>query len=155
MGLDMSLKGKRYLSEIFNEGDDAIAEKVENLFPELKGRTSSFDKSVVKQVEIEIGYWRKANAIHRWFVDNCQDGEDNCKPYLVRREDLEKLRDLCQQVLDDHEKASELLPPQEGFFFGSTDVNEWYFKDLEHTIKVIDGALTLPKSWEIEYQSSW
>lgn len=26
----------------------------------------------------EIAYWRKANAIHRWFVDNVQNGTDDC-----------------------------------------------------------------------------
>ena len=53
----------------------------------------------------EIGYWRKANAIHKWFVDNVQDGIDDCKNYFVDPSQLEELRELCQEVLDNHEKA--------------------------------------------------
>ena len=26
----------------------------------------------------EVGYWRKANAIHGWFVRNVQNGKDDC-----------------------------------------------------------------------------
>ena len=39
----------------------------------------------------EIGYWRKANAVHSWFVENCQDGIDECQLSEVSREDLEDL----------------------------------------------------------------
>ena len=40
-----------------------------------------------------MGYWRKANAVHNWFVDNVQDGNDGCKHYWVSKEDLQKLLD--------------------------------------------------------------
>ena len=29
--------------------------------------------------EVCVAYWRKANAIHSWFVENCQDGVDECQ----------------------------------------------------------------------------
>lgn len=48
----------------------------------------------------EIGYWRKANAIHLWFVKNVQEGDDNCGEYPVTKEKLQELRDLCQKVID-------------------------------------------------------
>lgn len=47
-----------------------------------------------------IVYWRKANAIHKWFVDNVQGGNDDCGTYEVYPEQLSELRDLCKQVLD-------------------------------------------------------
>lgn len=155
MGLDMYLKGKRYLSSYFNGGDKEIAGKISELFPELNGLEGRYNDSVLKEVMIEAGYWRKANAIHKWFVDNVQGGEDNCGAYYVGRVQLEELRELCKQVLADRSKAGELLPPQSGFFFGSTDIGSYYFQDLEQTIKIIDDALTLPDSWDFEYQSSW
>jgi hypothetical protein len=156
MGLDMYLTGKRYMSRHFNEGDDKIMETIAEQFPELKGRSGRWgDNSPVKEVSIEAGYWRKANAIHDWFVRNVQGGEDNCAPYYVSRDHLMNLKDTCSQVLADRTLASELLPTTSGFFFGSTDYNEWYFKDLEQTIQIIDDVLTLPKSWEFEYRSSW
>ena len=52
-------------------------------------------------VEVCVAYWRKANAIHKWFVDNCQGGEDRCQEAEVSREDLENLWALCNKVLTD------------------------------------------------------
>lgn len=49
----------------------------------------------------EIGYWRKANAIHRWFVENVQNGEDDCRDYFVTKEQLTELLNLVNQVLAD------------------------------------------------------
>jgi hypothetical protein len=51
-------------------------------------------------LKVMVAYWRKANAIHRWFVDNVQKGVDDCDEYYVTREKLTELRDTCQRVLD-------------------------------------------------------
>ena len=156
MGLDMYLTGKRYISKHFNEGDTERAEAIQKLFPELKDRKGRWgDASPVKEVKIEAGYWRKANAIHKWFVDNVQGGTDDCGSYYVSREQLEELKKLCEKVLAFRHLAVECLPAQSGFFFGGTDYDEWYFADLENTVKIIDDCLALPESWEFEYQSSW
>ena len=49
----------------------------------------------------EIGYWRKANHIHNWFVENVQEGVDDCEYHdEVTKETLEELRDICKKVLD-------------------------------------------------------
>lgn len=155
MGLDMYLSGKRYLSS-FNDQDKETAESVQKLMPELKGRKNQFgDGPAVKEIKIDAGYWRKANAIHAWFVKHVQDGEDRCRPHYVSREMLEDLRDTCQRVLDFKHLANELLPTQSGFFFGETEFNEWYYQDLEQTVKIIDKCLELPSDWEFEYCSSW
>jgi hypothetical protein len=62
------------------------------------------------------------------------------------------------EVLEDHSKASELLPTAIGFFFGSTDYDEWYFKDLEYTKevigKIVDNWEAL-EYWDFYYSSSW
>lgn len=156
MGLDMYLNAKRYVSPYFNKDDGAKQKAIAELFPELSGRPGKFgDPSPVKEITIEAGYWRKANAIHDWFVRKVQGGEDECRPHYVGREQLEELRDSCQKVLDNREQAAELLPTASGFFFGGTNYDEYYFESLEHTIKVIDDALTLPDSWDFEYRSSW
>lgn len=51
----------------------------------------------------EVGYWRKANAIHKWFVDNVQKGEDDCGRYEVSKENLEELLNDCYTVLGQSE----------------------------------------------------
>jgi hypothetical protein len=149
----MYLNASRYLSD-FDEADVEKKEAMLKLFPELEVYLEK-DKNPVREMVAEIGYWRKANAIHNWFVQNVQDGEDDCKRYFVNREELEKLKGLCQQVLADNSLAEELLPPTSGFFFGSTEIDEYYIDDLQKTVAIIDKALALPNNWEFEYQSSW
>jgi len=59
------------------------------------------DMYLSKVKKEEIGYWRKANAVHRWFEKNCsEEGIENCEPVYVSKEDLIHLRDDCQKVLD-------------------------------------------------------
>ena len=156
MGLDMYLSAKRYISKHFNEGDTERAEAIQKLFPELADMAGRFgDASPVKEVSIDAGYWRKANAIHDWFVRECQGGVDECQATRISRDDLRSLKELCEQVLKKRSSAGELLPTTSGFFFGSTDYSEYYFDDLETTVEIIDRCLALPDSWEFEYQSSW
>ncbi len=155
MGLDMYLSGKRYISGYFDEADKDRAEAIQDQFPELKGRDRFGSESCIKEVRIEAGYWRKVNAIHKWFVDNVQGGEDECKPHYVSREQLLALKALCQEVLDNRDRAADLLPSANGFFFGSTEYDEYYFDDLQTTIQIIDDCLELPDAWEFEYCSSW
>jgi len=107
------------------------------------------------EISFEVGYWRKANHIHRWFVENCQNGIDNCGYYFVSREDLIRLKNICEEVVKDIKKAKELLPTYSGFFFGSMDYDEDYLKDVEDTIEIINKCLKLPEEWNFEYTSSW
>ena len=43
-------------------------------------------------------YWRKANQIHNWFVENVQKGRDDCRCYEVTKRQLERLFKLCVTV---------------------------------------------------------
>jgi len=84
-------------------------------------------------VAIKVGYWRKANQIHAWFVDNVQSGEDECREYDVSRGKLQELLTLCQTVKQDPSKAEKILSPTSGFFFGSDEIDEWIinvFKEI-------------------------
>jgi len=153
VGLDMFLNASRYLSN-YIDADKKKKEELLEIFPELKVYLTEGENPVQK-VKAEIGYWRKANQIHKWFVENIQEGEDDCKSYFVDREKLQELKSLCQQVLENKSLADELLPTQSGFFFGSTEYENYYFTDLEDTVKIIDNALALPDDWTFEYHSSW
>ena len=88
-------------------------------------------------------YWRKTNSVHKWFVDHVQDGNDDCGYYSVDYEELEELRDTCRKVLENHGLAEELLPPTSGFFFGSDEIDEWYWIDIKRTAEEIDNILEL------------
>lgn len=141
----------------------------------------------------ELAYWRKANQIHKWFVDNVQHGEDNCEDYKLKKSDLKKLYNICNKLLDkivledgqivngysykkdskgelvpeyhyepgkvikNPEVCKKLLPTQEGFFFGSTDYNQFYYEDIVYTrdtLKEILDKHDFAKE-DIYYTSSW
>lgn len=159
MGLDMYLERcDRKVLSYKNLDIDVV--KIENpdLYNELKPYIVQRGKHFHWQSLFEeVGYWRKANAIHRWFVENIQDGVDDCGKYEVEKEKLEELLAYCKEVLEDHSKAEELLPTQCGFFFGSTEYDEWYFEDIKDTIKILEKVLeeTDFDRQMITYQSSW
>ena len=107
-------------------------------------------------VSIQVGYWRKVNAIHNWFIKNLADGEDNCQPIYVPRNSLINLKIACEKVLANHNKADELLPTGSGFFFGSTEYDEWYFRGIEKTVEIVSKLIEdVPEGWAFEYQASW
>lgn len=103
----------------------------------------------------ELIYWRKANAIHRWFVINVQDYKDDCEIYSVSKEKLEELLYTCKEVLNDYTKARELLPTQEGFFFGSTLYDDDYFDDIIFTMNNLIKVLNRKDLKNLYYCSSW
>ena len=157
MGLDMYLYRREYVSGW------------ENTFISDKPGMTDLYKSIVDYFEVDtpesgpfvyvdicVAYWRKANAIHKWFCD-LDGGKDECQNIYVTMDRLLELRDLCQRVLNDPSLAEELLPSQSGFFFGSTDYDDWYITDLKLTIDQIDRILKPIKSdyAEFIYRASW
>lgn len=107
-------------------------------------------------LEVQVAYWRKANHIHKWFVDHVQDGNDDCEEYRVSRDQLQLLLDNCKLVLMNKEEAPKLLPRQEGFFFGSYEYDEYYWLDIQDTIEQLEKILNeYPEEWDFKYQSSW
>ena len=100
-------------------------------------------------------YWRKANHIHKWFVDNVQGGCDNCAYYPLTKYHLIELKKACELVLSDRSKASEILPTQEGFFFGTVEYDEYYFYECQRTVDEINRILKEDKYIEFDYASSW
>ena len=118
----------------------------------------------------ELMYWRKANQIHNWFVQNCQNGVDDCGRYAITVADLKKLKELCEKILTMTEKRKEMrytsfsatekeevdvrfltlegveyaiehLPSRSGFFFGSTEYDDYYVMELENTVEQINDTL--------------
>ena len=111
--------------------------------------------NIIEVHDIEMLYWRKANQIHGWFERLF--GVENCEEYPVTIEQIKELRDTCQKVLDNHSLAEELLPVTYGCFFGSYEYDNWYFNQLEKTVKDIDKFLELDhdESDEFYYYAWW
>ena len=150
MGLDMYLTGKRYIWEHTDDPKEIELKKALEALPNLGASSRR-----VKGIDVEGMYWRKANAIHKWFVDNVQDGLDECKEHYVTREQLTALRDACIEAMADPDNATDYLPTTCGFFFGSTEIDEWYFQGLRETIDGLSACLEMDKAWSFYYCSSW
>lgn len=124
----------------------------------------------------EVGYWRKANQIHNYFVEQVQGGEDDCGIYEVTKGNLEDLLVRCcavkvicdvphsekqedewEQPIQCPRVAEQLLPVCEGFFFGDYEYNQYYMSQIDETISIISKVLTETdfENEMIMYRSSW
>jgi hypothetical protein len=204
MGLDMYINRK---VRGYRKDDGTLSQSMEDY------KSDEFGIGNCQTIETEVAYWRKANAIHQWFVDNVQDGRDECQESDIDIDTLKRLRNTCLEVfkrmkgqvlrvpkkdlvqfsglygdkdgfkqritidpdhLDRLEKVTdyhvvadssvceELLPTQDGFFFGSTSYNGGYFYDLYKTIRMLDRIIARDKEdqknkvyADYTYQASW
>ena len=197
MGLDMYLNRRVGLKSSITHATDNDNEKVAGI---LGGA------NVV--ATHEVCYWRKFNALHKYFIDKFgDDGTDNCRDFELGIEDLRELLDMLEElrsrikmgngyvamteqwlskndigerkvgdvikgkelkelklkdagdcvkrcVIEDErgdeyfvvfqrvdkvvlntDVCEEMLPTEDGFFFGCTEYDEWYVKDIERTIE--------------------
>ena len=151
MGLDMYLYRKTSVKNFGDNPDYKITITYKN-------QPSIINPTKIDEISEEIGYWRKANAIHNWFVKHVQSGEDDCNSYYVSKDHFKQLMECCQQVINNPEKAGEILPSASGFFFGSTEYDKWYFDSIKYTLEVCKEALSLLDKKEYSsfyYHSSW
>ena len=151
MGLDMYLNKHTYVQK-WEHIDES---KQYNVEVTRGGEPTNINPKKIKYIIEEAGYWRKANAIHNWFVENVQQGVDDCRDYYVDTDDLEKLLDACEKVKADHSLADSLLPSASGFFFGGTEYDEWYFNSIDNTIDMLKEALADESDSSYYYSSSW
>lgn len=155
MGLDMYLEARKFVA-----GWDFKPEEEREMFRQIVDTVGMDDVHDERfaTVSVNVAYWRKANAIHDWFVREVQGGEDDCKSYHVSREQIMELEKLCRRVMNsgDPELAGELLPTASGFFFGQTDYDQYYFEQIEWTAERLAELLAkLPEDVDLYYQSSW
>ncbi len=183
MGLDMSLEKKTYVKN----WDHHTPEQRHTVT--VTGPCAASIKSErISYITEEVIVWRKANAVHQWFVTNVQKGVDNCGTYYVSTKKLKELAEICEQIIAatvlvsgkikngytyangkespvmengkymDYEGAklaSELLPTTSGFFFGSTDYDEFYFDDIKGTAEKLRALLKEDGEGSYYYSSSW
>lgn len=183
MGLDMYLYKRRYVKNW--EHNKGVNEW--NITVKHNGKLLK-DDMPVSYVVYDAGYWRKANQIHKWFIDNCANGDGDQTTMYVGYEQLKELRELCKQVLavaktkegkvvngqhydketdswvnnyedgitiTNPEEVAEILPTESGFFFGSTEYDQWYLQDIKETIEILDKALDDNEDCDFEYHASW
>lgn len=166
MGLDMYLYVEEYISKWnYQAVEERAAENFLDLTVEVKNKLREhrvFD-TVKRELGIEpckdsphmivricVAYWRKANAIHNWFIENCaENGVDDC---YVSKEQFEQLRrDVTLAVAEEKKRipAEGTIQPRSGFF--STDNFDDYLNELRETKEMLER---LPDRDYI-YRASW
>lgn len=87
--------------KIYVKNRDFMTEEEKTKITVKSGKnTERIDESKISYIIEDAMYWRKANAIHQWFVENVQDGNDDCGDYYVCWGKLEKLLELVNKVLE-------------------------------------------------------
>jgi hypothetical protein len=154
MGLDSFLKVSKYVSN-YDFSTDSDKESYKKVLAAINLKPEDVDEgSPSMTINVNVCYWRKANAIHNYFVNNCAEGRDECQEIYVTREELEKLVEACEAALKGDPEDN--LPTTSGFFFGSTEYDEYYKQDLEFTITQINKILAkFDDSYSFIYQASW
>lgn len=95
MGLSMYLYKELYISDF--QGKTSLLEPIKNLIG-AKDETGNFKHVIVYVPAI---YWRGIHSIHKWFVDNVQNGCDNCATYHVETDQLKELLEMVRERLKD------------------------------------------------------
>ena len=153
MGLDMYLYKKHYVKNW-----DWMTDQEKHTISLKKGKKklNHIKPDRVCSVVEEVMYWRKFNALHKWFVDNVQEGVDDCKESFVDESDLKMLLETLTYVLENKDSAETILPTAQGFFFGSDDIDEYYWEEVKSTIIQLKDLLEEDnKGASFYYRSSW
>jgi len=100
-----------------------------------ESRLDTHDAEPFPDVETErVWTGRKENHIQAYVEGEVGD-VDNCGYLPLSKTDVQRLVDRLARVDADHEQAGVLLPTQEGFFFGGTDYDDWYFQDVKQELE--------------------
>jgi hypothetical protein len=154
MGLDMYLYKKNYVKDWEFQEDVNYHTAVT-----INGEPRKDIKSKrVSYVIEEVAYWRKFNALHGYIVEKHADGIDECQEIELSLMDLEVILEIMTRIVNENfnkDVVETILPPTDGFFFGSQNIGEEYREDVEDTIKILSELIEEEKeaSEEFGYRS--
>lgn len=111
-------------------------------------------KNVDDYYEPYVAYFRKVNFLFAYY-QNIGKMVDEYYAF-TDKDDIDDIISRCERVLKDHDLANELLPTQSGFFFGSTDFDQWYFDDVKDCLRQMKKYRKLLKEGVTGYVTfSW
>lgn len=150
MGLDMYLEAKLHLppySEELRPVRQAIGQAI-GYTPPAEKPDNDATLMEITGVTVRVGYWRKFDPLHQWFVNNVQEGHDDCRPAYISPDVLAELEEQLDQVGDDPESANEHFVSE-----GDESMDEG---DIDYTLRIVLQAKKLQeRGWDIYYRASW
>jgi len=168
MGLDMYFSRRTYVGQFKDTRDsDGNWSKRDVNNMELKfddADLSHINLKNVRYIEELFGEFRKFNALHSYVVDNFGGGVDECQVIYLDIDDLIQIHEALSLVkeslsIGDKVIAGQTLPPKEGFFFGSTEIDKWYEEDVKEAVevfgKIIEEHSIVGHNASYSYQASW
>jgi hypothetical protein len=93
----------------------------------------------------EVWTGRKENHLQRAIEQMKGQSAVNCGYLFLNRLDIALLVRSLRMVHDNHDLASAVLPTQSGFFYGSTEYDEWYFDDIKRELEDFEQIL---RDWD-------
>ena len=150
MGLDMYLEARLYLppySEELAPVRQAIGKAI-GYTPPTEKPDNDATLMEITGVTVRVGYWRKCDPLHQWFVSNVLESYDDCRAAFVSPEVLAELEEWLDQLGDDPESASEHFVSE-----GDEPMDEG---EIDYTLKIVVQAKQLQeRGWDIYYRASW
>lgn len=97
-------------------------------------------------------YFRKVNCLYGYCANHnlIEDGEVAMLDHEQMVDILNRAKEILSQPTKEEqlEKGEELLPTQDGFFFGNTYYNDYYLQDIEEVRDKFKGMLD---EWDDAY----
>ena len=119
----------------------------------------------------EIAYFRKVNFLMSFFdyYEKCEDEgnmEGDCCYVPISEDEISALIDACSETIKRRKEIEKAvkegididdlpLQPESGFFFGSTDYDEWFFEDVKEVKKKFKAILSDLKDDEEVFMYAW
>lgn len=131
------------------------------------------DRPDFSKYSTPAGYFRKVNFLVSFF-----DYGDNCSLQEIDTDDIERLKFRCDKILEAYQESEEwrnredasdfdyedepwedvaeaYLPTQAGFFFGSTEYDEYYIDDIREVKEWCENLLSDLEGDDVVIMSCW
>ena len=100
-------------------------------------------KTVLNAIELKDGVVTNGYSVKK----------DKTTGEIVREPNLQQ----GKMIVGGEDVCKALLPASSGFFFGSTDYDQWYYEDVKNTYEMLEEILAEPDAnyGDYYYQASW
>lgn len=153
MGLDQYISAHIYVP--LKKIEDAIAGT-----PAIAKRLNTEGHGAV--VRVQIAQFRKFNALHGYIKKRV--GEIENLQEVPINDLIDEMYEDCKLILatkdskDGNADAIQRMPPTEGFFFGSTEVDRWYYNDMKELHDLLSDLIKISEmndSTAFSYRAWW